>query len=88
MQTIETNSSVQIETNRTKLRTALHEFYKKYNTHMVIHVDKVVSDHEGNVLEINQKLRAKYAADLSDVGAYCSLSGSMPIHNPIIFTSS
>ncbi len=76
MQTTETNSSTLEEINRTKLRTALREFYQKYNTRMVSHVDTVVSDHDCNVPELNKKLRAKYAADLSDVGAYCTLSGN------------
>ena len=63
------------QTKRTKLRTALHEFYQKHNSRMVSHVDQVISDHEGNIMELNKKLRAKYSADLSDVGVYCSLSG-------------
>jgi hypothetical protein len=79
MKPTETNPATPEETNRTKLRSALHEFYGKYNTRMVQRVDMVVSDHEGNVSDLNKKLRAKYAADLNDVGVYCSLSGS---HNP------
>jgi hypothetical protein len=76
MKSTESNSSTLEETNRVKLRTALHDFYRKHNTSMVSYVDKVVSDHEGNVPDLNQKLRAKYAADLSDIGFFCSLSGN------------
>ncbi len=76
MQTEKKSVTPAEETNRTKLRVALHAFYQKHNQSMLNHIDVVVADHEGKLPLLNQKLRAKYATDLSDIGAYCSLSGS------------
>lgn len=57
-----------------KLKEALAKFYNLHNPEMLDKVDDVASYHQRNVTGLNLKLREKYQADLSNIGA--SLNGS------------